>query len=110
MERIEFLVEGSSGNEYKVVFEIDEGVAHAYCDCQAGQNGLYCKHRIEILGGDVSYLVSNNGDDVERLRRLLLGTALDEAYDQFIAADSEFNDAKNRLNRAKKNLSRAMYR
>ena len=36
MERLEFLIEGSQGDEYLVVFEVTGGNANAFCNCQAG--------------------------------------------------------------------------
>ncbi len=74
MERVEFLVEGSQGDQYAVTFEVDGSNANAFCTCPAGSNGQYCKHRFGIMNGEVSRLLSGNTADVVRLKTLMRGT------------------------------------
>ncbi|WP_408515916.1 SWIM zinc finger family protein [Paraburkholderia rhynchosiae] len=42
----------------------------AFCTCTAGQNGLYCKHRMHLLQGVVDGMVA---DDLEKLSVLAGG-------------------------------------
>jgi uncharacterized Zn finger protein len=111
MERIVFEVESSSsGNEYTVTFQIEGGQANAYCTCQAGQNGSFCKHRVAIMCGDVDDLASENDGDVSRLKALLQGTDLQAAFERYVAAEIVFAESKKEFDAAKKELTRAMYR
>ncbi len=41
MEHLEFLIEGSQGDQYTVTFEVNGSKAKAFCTCQAGVNGQY---------------------------------------------------------------------
>jgi uncharacterized Zn finger protein len=50
MEEICFLVQGSAEEPYKVTFRKKGNNLSAYCTCPAGENGQYCKHRIEVRG------------------------------------------------------------
>jgi uncharacterized Zn finger protein len=110
MERLEFIVEGSQGDRYTVAFEVSGGSANAFCTCPAGTNGQYCKHRLAILDGDVSRLLSGNTSDVVRLKELMQGTDLEVAYNRVLKADAEYVAAKKALDSAKKVLAKVMYK
>lgn len=49
------------------------------CTCQAGKNGLACKHRLSLLDGDVTNLVSSSPDSFHKLQRMLEGSDVDIA-------------------------------
>lgn len=65
METREFLVQGSALEPYKVTFKKVGGNLSAYCTCPAGENGMYCKHRFNILEGSTKGIVSGNEADVQ---------------------------------------------
>jgi len=110
VERVEFLVEGSQGDRYALAFEVNGTHANAFCTCQAGANGLFCKHRVGVMDGEVSYLLSGNTADIVRLKDLLSGTDLETAYNRFLEAEATWTVAKKELDVAKKGLAKAMYR
>ena len=110
MERVEFIVEGSKGDEYQVVFELYDRNINAYCTCQAGQNGLYCKHRFAMMDGDVTTLLSDNVGDVIKLKGMLAGSDVEAAYQKVLNAQKIHDVSKWQLTEAKKALARAMYR
>lgn len=73
-DRIEFLVQGSASEPYRVSFwRVGDNVKSS-CTCQAGKNGLACKHRLNLLDGDVTNLVSSSSDSFRRLQRMLEGS------------------------------------
>lgn len=73
-ERIEFLVQGSASEPYRVSFwRVGDNVKSS-CTCQAGKNGLACKHRLSLLDGDVTNLMSSTSDSFPRLQRMLEGS------------------------------------
>ena len=109
VERLQFVVEGSQGDEYRVIFNRIGDKLNAYCNCQAGLNGQYCKHRLDLMDGEIGNLLSLNNEDVERLRDLMAGTKLEVAYRQFIAANQLCEAAKQRLAAARKELAREMH-
>jgi uncharacterized Zn finger protein len=110
VERVEFLIEGSEGDEYTVVFQVTGTNANAFCTCAAGASGQYCKHRFALMDGDVSRLLSSNTVDVVRLKSLIQGTDLKVAYDRVLKAAADFAIAKRELDTAKKALAKVMYR
>ncbi len=73
-DRIEFLVQGSASEPYRVSFwRVGDNVKSS-CTCQAGKNGLACKHRLSLLDGDVTNLVSSSPDSFQKLQRMLEGS------------------------------------
>jgi hypothetical protein len=70
-QRIEFLVQGSASEPYRVAFWRVTDNVKSSCTCQAGKNGLACKHRVSLLEGDVTNLVSQHDDSLEKLQMML---------------------------------------
>lgn len=81
-EALRFLVRGSQNDEYAVAFMLRQGEAASTCTCMAGRMGRFCRHRLALLDGDVSDLVSDNGHDVTRLRQMIKGTELERAHQE----------------------------
>jgi hypothetical protein len=44
-------VSQSTGEQYEITAMLDDGVFTMECSCQAGSNGMMCKHRQAILDG-----------------------------------------------------------
>lgn len=109
MERIEFIVRGSKGDHYRIAFEVEGTTAHAFCTCEAGANGMYCKHRFGILDGDITHIISGNTSDVFRLHKLLEGTELLVAYHDLVSAEVAYSAASDRRRTARRALAKAMY-
>ncbi len=59
MKQIKFTVHGSS-EPYEVTFITDGTEIAAHCTCKAGEHGRHCKHRINLLAGDTSGIISTN--------------------------------------------------
>ena len=76
---VEFVIEGSTGNEYLVEF-FDQGDRWlgATCSCYAGAEERYCRHRIDLLLGKTDDLISDNPEDAELLLQAMAGTKLAE--------------------------------
>lgn len=109
MEAIEFLVQGSAAEPYRVSFFRRDGTnLSAYCTCPAGENGMYCKHRIRILQGLVEAVVSDNSNDVRTVADWLAGTDVETALRNVISLEKEAEQIKNALSAAKKTLARSL--
>jgi len=78
-ERLTFEVQGSASEPYQTTFIFAKGRLAALCDCAAGQNGQYCKHRFRILAGMRDGIVSANVDDVSIVQQWFRGTELEAA-------------------------------
>jgi len=101
METLEFLVQGSETEPYKVRFSRDGNNLTARCTCRAGQVGTYCKHRLGMLEGKTDNIVSGNESEVAVVQSWLPGTDVE-------AALNELREAKQRVEAAQKELKREL--
>lgn len=107
MEKKIFFVQGSAKEPYKVTFQKNGNKLSAYCNCPAGDNGQYCKHRFNILGGIIDGIVSGNEPDVEIVILWLTGTDVEAALNDVKDAEELFESARLKLSTAKKQLAKA---
>lgn len=101
MERMEFVVQGSEVEPYRVTIERFGANLNAYCTCAAGSNGQYCKHRFRILSGNPEGVVA---PDLSKLRAAvdwLVDTDVESALRGLIAAEDQLVAAKMTLTQAK---------
>jgi uncharacterized Zn finger protein len=104
-----FLVQGSSPEPYKVVFTRRSNInLSAYCSCPAGENGLYCKHRLEILAGNTRAVLNPNSDDITTVRSWLIGSDVEKALLKVNELEEEAARIKKALTLAKADLDKAM--
>ena len=108
MEKIEFLIQGSSDEPYKVVIEKRDKSIRALCDCKAAVNGMHCKHRINILKGEDKNIVSNNNEQVNTVSKWLKDTDLEQILNIYLQAEQNAERAKRQLAKAKKDLVKTM--
>ena len=106
--QLQFLVQGSESKPYVVEFSRTENHLRATCTCRAGSVGQYCKHRFNLLSGEVTGLVSENSDDVNKLPAMLASSDVKEALDMVIKAEADFEEAKKKLQGMKHRLARIM--
>jgi hypothetical protein len=105
MDELRFLVQGSAEVPYRVTFQKNANNLSAYCTCPAGENGQYCKHRFNILGGITEGVVSGNIQDVKVVESWLPGTDVETALNEVMDAEEQFERAKRELSAAKKRLA-----
>ncbi len=108
MEEICFLVQGSAKEPYRVTFRKKGNNLSAYCTCPAGENGQHCKHRMNILCGITSRIVSGNEARVQVITSWLPGTDVEMALIAVLDAEKQYEKAKLELSSAKKRLARAL--
>lgn len=59
-----FDIKSSSSEEiYAVIFKFDK-LTSISCTCQAGLNNLLCKHRLNLMDGDITALVNKSDASV----------------------------------------------
>lgn len=104
----QFLVQGSAPEPYTVTLYLLGSNLSASCTCPAGQYGTYCKHRIAVLSGDTSSIVSDNVAEVAVVTRWLIGTPLADALADFLEAERLVAHAKTRMANAKKRVAEFM--
>ena len=108
MEKLVFLVKGSSADPYEVTFIKDGSSLTAICTCPAGTYGNLCKHRISILGGITKSISSDNVDQAVTVVGWLPGTDVEAALSEMREAEKIADPEKKALNAAKRKLAHAM--
>lgn len=101
-------MKGSAPEPYHVVFTKETNNLNAYCACPAGEFGLYCKHRFDILAGKTKAIVSGNNDQGPIVQSWLPGSDVEDAMKELEKAEQEYKRAKKLVSEAKKNVARAM--
>ena len=108
METIEFLVQGSATEPYRVTFRRNERQFSAFCTCAAGESGQICKHRLTILAGVSEGVTSANIDQVSTVASWLPGSDVEAAMQEVNRAEAELERAKKLLSTAKKRVAAVM--
>jgi uncharacterized Zn finger protein len=108
MDQVEFFVQGSAPEPYRVTFIHKGSALSAYCTCPAGENGQYCKHRVGILQGNTQGIVSDNISEASVVSSWLPGTDLEAAMNEVKRLEAEAETLKKRLLVAKKALAKVM--
>jgi len=89
--KLTFLIQGSAKKPYEVSFWRNGRNLTTSCTCEAGKNGMSCKHRFALMDADVTNLVSGNINDVGRLQQMIMNTDVAEAYRPVLNAISAQN-------------------
>ena len=111
MDELRFSIHGSSDEPYTVRFERPaSGNLNAYCTCPAGKNGQYCKHRVNLLNGEIKGIVSGNEDDLPKLAEMIKGSDVETTYNRVIDLEAQAARIKKQISDAKKDLAAAMLR
>ncbi len=105
---LKFLVQGSRADPYIITARRTGAGVTISCDCPAGERKQHCRHRLDLLDGDITSLSSENYDDVTTLLAWLPGTTLAEAMEALRKAQETYDAAKPELAGRKKALGRIM--
>lgn len=103
MEKLHFLVQGSSDEPYEVIFVKENNELRASCSCAAGEMGVPCKHRMNLLQG-IDKACVNGADQINLLVTWFPGTQLEQALDDLKAEELELEKAKKKLASRKKKV------
>lgn len=107
MEWLVFRVQGSASDPYRVSFGKRDSNLTARCNCDAAMNGLHCKHRIRILQGDTTGIVSDNAAEVATVQEWAKGTDVEAVLTKLLAAERRLSRAQADVKRLKKELFEA---
>lgn len=86
-----FYVKGSGKKPYRVVFWKEENSRdiHSGCGCPAGKRMQYCKHRFQLIEGDLTNLddsTENAKEKLEILYNWLEDSDIGDFFEEFIMA------------------------
>ncbi len=105
---ITFFVQGSASEPYFVVFKKTDVNITASCTCRAGIFRQYCKHRVRIMLGDPTGIVSENISEVSDIQSWLCGTDVEKALLDLREAEQQLEEAKRHVSISKKRLARTL--
>jgi hypothetical protein len=103
---LSFQVHGTSGEIYLVEAERIGTFLRMTCSCQAADYGIHCHHRLELLAGDASAVVSGNAADVSTLVDMLAGSTLEAALADLHKAEAIQQAAKRERDKRMKAVDR----
>lgn len=102
-------IEGSEGASYVVEFFREGDSLQTTCTCPAGVRKTYCKHRIDLLAGDLARVRGTTEPNlVQEISVMLKGTAVELALQAVESAEIEAKAANDKVKRAKLVLGRVM--
>jgi hypothetical protein len=105
---LRFRMKGSQGDVYDVEADRIDNAVRITCTCEAGQRGIHCHHRLELLRGEITSLASDNAADVTKLWALIEGTKLAASLVALTAAEAAQASAKAERDRRMKAIDRLM--
>jgi hypothetical protein len=108
MNDLNFEVLGSNGAIYELSFVTRDGVTAFLCSCEAGRCGIHCKHRINLVEGDTSAVLSENPRDIALLVHAIGDTPIGVALETLRLAERQQETAKKKVTAAKKTLAAAL--
>ena len=109
IERIQFLIQDSVAKSYEVTFVRTGKELTAFCTCQAAQNGLSCKHRLNILDGGQNNIVSDNPHEVAIVQTWLPNTSIQRELRNVKISQARVKAANWELSEAKRRLAQVMH-
>ncbi|MAC81476.1 MAG: hypothetical protein CML66_25835 [Rhodobacteraceae bacterium] len=98
----------SSGEIYGISFVRAGDNLICKCSCPAGKNGQVCKHRLNILQGNIDDVTGGQIERIDLVPSIVSGTDVERALVAYLSIDEELAAVKKRVSAAKKALSKAM--
>ena len=110
MSTLTFHVHGSQPDPYTVKLKRAEtGRLTVTCTCQAADNGLLCKHRVNLLAGEhAAVRRSAETKKLPRVREMLEGSNLEAPVFDVIRAQEAFVEAEAARKATRRKLGRLM--
>jgi hypothetical protein len=106
---ISFEIESkSSGETYRLTATQIEGGLSFTCTCKAGAIGQQCRHRTDILYGDVSEVPATAIENAQLIGQWLQGTSLEKSLSDLVALERAHGQLKKQIGDKKKEIGRLM--
>jgi|GEM_PF-3217945 len=102
---LEFEVKGGEGVSHKITADRAGDNLTLTCDCPTAFQGNICAHRLILLAGDTSLLMSGNPGEVDELKSMIAGTDVDQCMREIADLDSKIRSLSTQLDDVKKKLA-----
>ncbi|MBI2286799.1 MAG: hypothetical protein HYU79_05065 [Nitrosomonadales bacterium] len=104
----EFEVRSSDGvTTYAVEFSLESGKLRVHCGCPAGVLGKWCKHKMQLISGDVSSALGFGAADMDEVLDWIRDSEFPRLLDKMKLAEDEMQAAKTKMDNVKKALEKA---
>jgi uncharacterized Zn finger protein len=105
----EFEIKSSDGvTSYVVEVVLEADKLHVFCGCPAGVFGKWCKHKTQLMTGDMSATRAISGaDDIVELQTLISKSGFARLLAEMKLAEEEMREAKTKMDKTKKALEKA---
>jgi len=107
MDELKFKVRGNEG-DYLVSFKRSGNNLTATCTCDAAAYGMHCRHRILLMTGDSSIIISKNKDDIGKLLEMIKEADVEEALKDVLETQKQLEALEKEFSNKKKKLARKM--
>jgi uncharacterized Zn finger protein len=107
-EKLIFQVKGTEGN-YTVTFSREGTNLTTTCTCPAREHEMHCKHRIALMWGDPSAIISKNKEDVKKVLEMVKGSDVEEILGDVLRIEKQLEQLQEELTKKKKKLARKMH-
>lgn len=109
--RKEFKVQSSDGvTTYVVGFLLESSKLHVFCVCPAGVLGKWCKHKMQLISGEVSGVLGcTDVADMVEVQNWIRNSEFPRLLDEMKMVEKEMQIAKIKMNNVKKTLEKAAW-
>ena len=90
---------------YDVTLKNENGIISLNCTCRAGVHKMICKHRVDLLNGNVSRLISEK--DIQTAREFLDNIEsgkVDSLFSELLTIEKEVEKLNMRKSKIKKDI------
>lgn len=108
LSSLRFSILGSTGNVYEITASRQGSRFTMTCTCEGAVKGLHCRHRMALLDGECTDLVSGNQKDVEELNILFEGTDAQRYYRELVQLEAQLEALKKQIKNRKHAFARAL--
>lgn len=108
MKQIDFLIQGSATEPYLVTVKVSPKKFNIYCNCPAGAIGQNCKHKMQIMQGGKSKIVSNNLQEISNIPKFIAESPLASAIEDLTQLEAQAEAIKAEISRRKKQIARLL--
>ena len=104
-----FVRSESTDDTYELKAMSKNGTVSFSCTCLGAQNGAACKHRLNLIYGDLTNLIADGPNDVGLLKPLFAGTGIERSINALADLEQELAILKRRITSQKKAIAREMF-
>lgn len=111
MPSYSFNIQGSSNDPYEVTVKYSDKKFNIFCDCPAGVLGQNCKHKLQIINGELSKpskVVSGDLDKLDSIPEIVKKFPIMDALSELKNLEAEAENLKKLISSHKKKIARLM--